>query len=314
MAARDPGVLGPAEADGYRRYVEFVSEALPPARCATSSTATSTRRSDLARGRRWPGSRRSAGSAAWRPTVAQLLRGRAAPAGLQLPGHVRRAVAARRRSRSTRSSPTWTLVAGVYFPVGGMNAAARPRWPPRPAKHGVEICYDTEVSEVELAGRAGPRGASPPTVERVAADVARAHPGPARAPASCSAGPRAGPAPTRLLPLAAWSCSAGLDALPGRGAPHHRLRPRVVARSSTSSTHGPAHERPVVPRVPARRRPTRAWRPTGAARLRPVPDPQPRRRASGLGADARPLPRADARHARGRAAGPASATRSTSRC
>ena len=52
-------------------------------------------------------------------------------------------------------------------------------------------------------------------------------------------------------PPAASSCRPGCDSTyPDDAAPHHGLRPRVVrGRSRTSS--GPAHARPVVPRVPA---------------------------------------------------------------
>ena len=45
MAAEIARVCGPDEAAGYRRYVDFVSQAVPLRDAATSSTATSTPRS-----------------------------------------------------------------------------------------------------------------------------------------------------------------------------------------------------------------------------------------------------------------------------
>ena len=98
--------------------------ALPATRCATSSTATSTRRSTWSP-RTWPGWPRSAGSAGWRPKVGQYLQG---PAHCSGSSPSRRCTPACRRTtrwRSTPSSPTWTRSPGCSSRAGGMHAVPR---------------------------------------------------------------------------------------------------------------------------------------------------------------------------------------------
>ena len=94
MAESVAAVCGPAEAAGYRRYVEFVSELY---RLEMRSfidrnidSPLSLVRPSLARLAALGGFRRLA------PKVAQFLQGRADAAGVLVPGHVRRAVAVRR--------------------------------------------------------------------------------------------------------------------------------------------------------------------------------------------------------------------------
>ena len=106
-----------------------------------------------------------------RPEGRVVLRRRAAAAHLQLPVDVRRPGARTRRSRCTRSSPTWTRSRACSCPQGGMHAMAA-GLARAVDEAGVEIRY-------ELAGhphparrrRRGHRRRARPTRERVAADA-----------------------------------------------------------------------------------------------------------------------------------------------
>ena len=153
MADEVARVCGPAEAAGYRRYVDFVVAALPArdARLHRPQHRLAARRCsrpDLARLAALGGFRRLA------PKVGALPAGPADAAGLLLPGDVRRALAVRRARALRGHRATWTR-----WPACSSRAAActpcRARWPARPRSTASVSGTAPTVARVELARRPG---------------------------------------------------------------------------------------------------------------------------------------------------------------
>ena len=165
--------------------------------------------------------------------------------------------------RSTPSSPTWTSVAGVCFPVGrharGAPRAGRRRRRRRgrhPVRHrGQPRC---ELRRARGSARCRRRRRA------VAADAVVAHPRPARGPQLLGLpGPRPAPAATPRRCVVLHLAGLRHD-LPGDQA-HHTIGFGERWRGVFDElTRGPAHERPVVcwSRMPVAR-PTRSLAPDG---------------------------------------------------
>jgi phytoene desaturase len=188
MADSVAALCGPAEAAGYRRFVDFVSELY---RLEMRDFIDRNIDSPLS---------------LLRPSLARLARsglppgwpqGRCRTSRTSGPGgcsRSRRCTPGSRRttpSRSTPSSATWTPSAGVFFPRGGMHAVPR-ALAGAAEKHGVDIRYGENVTSVETRGD---RAVAVVTSSglRVPCDVGGAQPRPAgraaaagRAPAAAS--------------------------------------------------------------------------------------------------------------------------------
>ena len=293
MAARIREFAGPEDADGYRRYVEFVSR-LYKLQMREFIDRNFSSPLDLAG-----------------PSLAKLVAMR---------GFSRLAPTVGRYFRDERLQKVFSfqamyagvspqqalaiyavisymdLVEGVFYPVGGMNALPTAMAAAAGAA-GVDICYDTEVSEVRWQGKrvreviaADGRSWTPDSLV-LTLDMPAAR--------ELLGRPSRRPVPTRYSPSCVVLSAGPGHHLPRRPAPHHGLRPGLV-RGLRGPRAGPAHARPVLPRVAAL-----ADRPEPGARgaqrgVRAVPHPQPRVGAGRLGPDARPLPGAHAEHHRGR--------------
>ena len=227
-------------------------------RCATSSTATSTRRSTCSR----PTLARLAAIGGFRrlaPKVAQYLTDPRHPAGVLVPGDVRRALARTTRSRSTPSSPTWTRSPGCSSRAAGCTRC-RGRSPARPRSTASSIRYGDDGDPRRDCAAAAPWPCTPPDGERVAVRRRRAQPRPAgRVPRPARAEPwRAAADATRRR---ASCCSPGRRATYPATA-HHTIHFGHAWREVFDELihERPADERPVVPGDEPDARPTRRWR------------------------------------------------------
>ena len=269
---RSPGSCGPAEAAGFRRYVDFVSRAVP-LRDAGLHRPQHRLPARPAVGEPRPAGGASAASAGWRRRSSSTCRTR----GRSGCTRSRRCTPGCRRttrSRSTPSSPTWTRSPGVFFPAGGMHAVPE-AMAAAAEKHGVEIRYSTEVDRGRARRRARRRrphrGGRADRVRR-----RRAEPRPARRL------PRAAGLEPRRLKRLSYSPSCYL-LLAGSTAPydagaHHTISFGESWRAGVRrAAVGPADERPVDPgHEPDPVGPlARARR--AAHLLRAVPDAEPRR-------------------------------------
>ena len=253
-------------------------------RCATSSTATSTRRStwwrpSLARLAAIGGFRRLA------PKVARVPRRRAAAEGLLVPGHVRRAVALR-RARDLRRHRLHGLGRGRVLPAR-RDARACPRAMAGAAeKHGVEFRVRRDGERGRAGGATRAVAVLTPTASGSPCDAVVLNPD-LPVPRELL-GPSRGGRAADLLPVVLSCCSPGsTGAYPATA--HHTISfGRAWREVFDELLGGPADERPVVPRrrLPSRR--TRRSHPRGAARRTSCSPPPTSTPADRLGPDARP--------------------------
>ena len=254
------GRAGRREAAGFRRYVDFVSRAVPATRCATSSTATSTRRSTCSR----PNLARLAALGGFRRLAPEGRRSTCTTRGRSGCSRSRRCTPGCRRttrSRSTPSSPTWTRSPGVFFPRGGMHAVPR-ALAGAAEKHGVEIRYGTTVAAVERAATA-PSPCTPRTASGSPCDVVVLNPDLPVAYRELLGARAVAVRRLRYSPSCFLLLAGSTRDVRRTRAPHDLLRARPGAGCSTSCSTRPADERPVAPRHQPDARPTRRWRRTG---------------------------------------------------
>jgi len=219
-------VIGGDSAAGFRRYVDFVTK-LYRWRCAASSTATSTHRSTWS-APTWSGSplrgfpSPGAGARVVPP-------GRAAAAGLRLPGDVRRDVAVRGPAIYAVIS-YMDSVAGVWFPRGGMNAVPQAMAAAATA-HGVKIRYDTRVAgwSATVSGR---RPCAPSRVSGSPPTRSSSHRPSGRPPRSA----RPGDAAAAALPVVLAAARRLATALRRRRAPTRSTSAGPGARPSRRSS------------------------------------------------------------------------------
>ena len=308
MADEIARVCGPAEAAGYRRYVDFVPE-LYRYEMRDFIDRNIDSPLDLLTPEPGPARRRSAASAGWRPRSRSTSRTRG-PSGCSRSRRCTPGSRRTTRSRSTRSSPTWTRWPGVFFPKGGMHAVPR-ALAGAAEKHGVDIRYGTEVTRVETRGGRAPWRCTPPTASGSPCDVVVLNPDlPVAYRELLGREPRS----VRRLTYSP-SCFlllAGSTATYTQTAHHNIPFGHAWTRGVRRDHRRPADERPVVPGHQPDARPTRRWRRTAADLLRAVPDAEPRRPASTGAVDGTALPRRGGARRWRRAATSASATASRS--
>ena len=294
MADEIERVISPAEAAGYRRYVDFVSKLYRyEMRDFIDTNIDSPARPRHARTSR--GSSRSAASASSRPRSASTSTTRA-PSGSSASRRCTPASRRRTRSRSTPSSPTWTPSRASTSPRAACTRCPA-RWPRAAEKHGVRFRYGTEVTSVETRdGRA--IAVITADGERIARDVVVLNPDlPVAMRELLGEEPwsvrRLTYSPSCFLLLAGSTATYSQD-----GAPQHPLRPQLGRRLPRAHRREAADERPVHPRdEPDLLRPVAGAR-RQADLLRAVPDPEPRRRHR-LAHRGPALPRRGRAHARG---------------
>ena len=251
---------GPSDADGYRRYVEFVSK-LYRLQMREFIDRNFSSPLDLA----GPSLARLVAMRGFSPAGADgrpLLPRRAAPEGLQLPGHVRRGVPAA-GARDLRGHLLHGPGRGRLLPRRRHERAAHRDG--RRGERGRASTSATTPRSARCAGRAsGSARCSPPTGAAGPRDAARAHPGHARGPRA--ARPALPPSRRRpASPPAAWSCRPGCRRpTPTRRTTRWSSAARGPRCSRTSSRAGSCATRRSS--CPCPRRPTRAWPPRGAAR------------------------------------------------
>ena len=260
MADADPGVRRARRTPTATAATSSSSAGSTACRCASSSTATSARRWTW-RARRWPSWWRCAGSRRLAPTVGRYFGDERLQKVFSFQA-MYAGVSPQQALAIYAVISYMDLVEGVFYPVGGMNALPTAMAAAAGAA-GVDICYDTEVSEVRWQGKrvreviaADGRSWSPDalvlTLDMPAARELLGRP--SRRPGADPLLPqlrgpvgRAAERPTPTRRTTRWSSAA---------------RGRRCSR--TSSRAGSCATRRSSCRCP--RRPTRAWPPRGAAR------------------------------------------------
>ena len=259
MTARIREFPGPSDADGYRRYVEFVSR-LYRLQMREFIDRNFSSPLDLA-GPSLAKLVAMRGFSRLAPTVARYFRDERLQKVFSFQA-MYAGVSPQQALAIYAVISYMDLVEGVFYPVGGMNALPTAMAAAAERGRGRHLLRH-RGQRGALAGQAGARGdrrRRPQLVPR----RARAHPGHARGPrAARPALPPSRPDP--LLPQLRGPVGRAADDLPRRG----RTTPWSSAArgprcSRTSSRAGSCATRRSS--CPCPRRPTRAWPPRGAAR------------------------------------------------